>query len=232
MKTTIKVLIIEDDPNIAELISMYMEKLGYESFIAYDGEAGLELFFNVTPDCIILDLMLPLMDGWEVCRTIRLDNKEVPILMLTGKGQSHDIINGLELGADDYIVKPFDPNELSARVKAALRRTVLSGEYKGKIVLDNLVINMAEFRAFVNGLEMLLAPRELEILQFFASHPNQVLSRQQLLDNVWGYEFSGDPRTLDVHMKRIRDKLSQHGATWSITTIRGIGYRFEGKADV
>lgn len=229
---TIKILIIEDDPNIAELISMYMEKLGYESFIASDGEAGLDLFFSIAPDCIILDLMLPVMDGWEVCRMIRLDNKNVPILMLTGKGQSHDIVSGLEIGADDYIVKPFDPNELSARVKAALRRTVLSSEYKGKIVLDNLVINMTEFRAFVDGLEVLLAPKELDILHFFACHPNQVLSRQQLLDNVWGYDFDGDPRTLDVHMKRIRDKLSQHGAAWSITTIRGVGYRFEGKAHV
>ncbi|MBU9721277.1 MULTISPECIES: response regulator transcription factor [Bacillaceae] len=225
----IKILIIEDDPNIAELISMYMEKLGYESIIAADGEEGLTLFFDRTPDCIILDLMLPKMDGWDVCKTIRLEDSKVPILMLTGKGQSHDIVNGLGLGADDYIVKPFDPNELSARVKAALRRTVLSEEYNGKIILDNVTINMAEFRVYVNEEEVVLAPREMEILHYFACHPNQVLSRQQLLDKVWGYDFEGDPRTLDVHIKRIRDKLGQHGAKWSVTTIRGVGYRFEGK---
>ncbi|WP_347338975.1 response regulator transcription factor [Paenalkalicoccus suaedae] len=226
----ITILIIEDDPSIAELIAMYIEKEGFTSLHALDGEEGLTLFYEHAPDCILLDLMLPEVDGIDVCRTIRLEDKHIPILMLTGKGQSHEIINGLESGADDYIVKPFDPNELIARLKAALRRTVLSDEYQQNIQLDNLTIAMTERRVYVNQIEVSLAPREMELLHYFACHPNQVLLRQQLFDKVWGYEFDGDPRTLDVHIKRIRDKLSHKHASWSITTVRGVGYRFEANA--
>ncbi|WP_170885455.1 response regulator transcription factor [Bacillus alkalicellulosilyticus] len=229
MRSSIKVLTIEDDPNIVELIDLYMVKIGFQSISAYDGESGLEMFFNEQPDCIILDLMLPKMDGWEVCKTIRLEDKTIPILMLTGKGESYDIVKGLEIGSDDYIVKPFDPNELCARVKAALRRTILSEEYKAELTFSNITVNMQEFKIFVEGQEVKMPPKEIELLHCFASNPNQVLSRQQLLDRVWGYEFDGDPRTIDVHIKRVRDKLASYSSLWSIITIRGIGYRFEEK---
>ncbi|MCE7791327.1 response regulator transcription factor [Salipaludibacillus sp. CUR1] len=230
MNRPVKILTVEDDPNITELIEMYMLKMGFESLIAFDGEEGLEKFFDESPDCIILDLMLPKIDGWEVCKTIRLEDPLIPILMLTGKGESYDIIKGLEIGADDYIVKPFDPNELSARVKAALRRTKISGEIKESLAFSNLKINMQEFRVFAGDEELIMAPKEMALLYNFASNPNQVLSRQQLLDRVWGYDFDGDPRTVDVHIKRVRDKLASHSSEWSITTIRGIGYRFEEKS--
>jgi len=232
MKRPIKILTIEDDPNITELIDMYMTKLGYESVVASDGEKGLEFYFDESPDCVILDLMLPKINGWEVCRTIRLENPSIPILMLTGKGESYDIVKGLDLGADDYIVKPFDPNELSARVKAALRRTNGFAETKENLSFSNLNLKIKEFKVFVEETEILMAPREMELLYYFGVNPKQVLSRQQLLDSVWGYDFDGDPRTIDVHIKRVRDKLANHHAQWSITTIRGIGYRFEEKYDV
>ncbi|PYZ94799.1 DNA-binding response regulator [Salipaludibacillus keqinensis] len=229
MNRPVKILTIEDDPNITDLIGMYVEKMGFEPFHAADGSEGLEMYYDLSPDCIILDLMLPEIDGWEVCRMIRLDDPHIPILMLTGKGESYDIVKGLEMGADDYIVKPFDPNELSARVKAALRRSGHAVQQKEQLKFSNLMMNMSEFRILVDDQEVLMAPRETELLYYFASHPNQVLSRQQLLDNVWGYEFDGDPRTIDVHIKRIRDKLHHHGARWSVKTIRGVGYRFEEK---
>ncbi|WP_280770430.1 response regulator transcription factor [Salipaludibacillus daqingensis] len=232
MKRPIKILTIEDDPNITELIDMYMLKMGYDSVVASDGERGLELYFEEAPDCIVLDLMLPKIDGWDVCRTIRIDDASTPILMLTGKGESYDIVKGLDIGADDYIVKPFDPNELSARVKAALRRTNRSSDTKENLTFSNLHLKMKEFKVFVDLMEVLMAPREMELLYYFAANPKQVLSRQQLLDRVWGFEFDGDPRTIDVHIKRVRDKLACHGAKWSITTVRGIGYRFEEKGDV
>lgn len=229
MKRPIKVLIIEDDPNIVELIQLYMDKVGFSSVYASDGEEGLELFLNESPDCIILDIMLPKMNGWEVCKAIRMEDKQIPIIMLTGKGETYDIINGLDIGADDYIVKPFDPNELTARVKTVLRRTVLSGSEKDKLQFDNIVIQIKEYRVLINNKEVLMAPKEMELFYYLAMHPKQVLTRQQLLDRVWGYEFDGDPRTVDVHIKRIRDKLTAHKADWSVTTIRGIGYRFEVK---
>ncbi|GAE27290.1 phosphate regulon transcriptional regulatory protein PhoB [Halalkalibacter wakoensis JCM 9140] len=229
MNSSIKILTIEDDPNIIELIDLYMVKMGYQSIAASDGEMGLEMYFHERPDCIILDLMLPKVDGWDVCKTIRLEDKHIPILMLTGKGESYDIVQGLELGADDYIVKPFDPNELCARVKAALRRTKSSEVYKEDLTCSNLVMNMQEYKVFINNEEVKMPPKETELLYFFASHPNQILSRQQLLDRIWGYDFDGDPRTIDVHIKRVRDKLTSYSSHWSITTVRGIGYRFEDK---
>ncbi|SDO17071.1 response regulator transcription factor [Alkalicoccus daliensis] len=227
MKLPVKILIIEDDPNISDLISMYVKKMNFEPLIAVDGGAGLEMYYDMSPHCIILDLMLPEIDGWEVCRMIRLDDRHIPILMLTGKGESYDIVKGLEIGADDYMVKPFDPNELSARIKAMLRRAGITDNQQEELVFSNMEINKRDFRLRVNGTNVETAPREMELLYYFAVHRNQVLSRRQLLDNVWGFEFEGDPRTIDVHIKRVRDKLHRHQASWSITTIRGIGYRFE-----
>lgn len=232
MKKPIKVLTIEDDVNIAELIQLYIEKVGFSSITAIDGEEGLEKFYNESPDCIILDLMLPKINGWEVCKIIRMEDKKIPIIMLTGKGETYDIVNGLEIGADDYIVKPFDPNELIARVKTVLRRTILSNNVTDILQFDNIVINLKEYRVLIGGKQVLMAPREMELLYFLALNSNQVLSRRQLLDKIWGYDYEGDPRTVDVHIKRIRDKLSAHGAKWSVTTIRGVGYRFEEKKNV
>ncbi len=232
MKKPIKVLTIEDDANIAELIQLYIEKVGFSSITAIDGEEGLEKFYNESPDCIILDLMLPKINGWEVCKIIRMEDKKIPIIMLTGKGETYDIVNGLEIGADDYIVKPFDPNELIARVKTVIRRTILSNNVTDILQFDNIVINLKEYRVLIGGKQVLMAPREMELLYFLALNSNQVLSRRQLLDKIWGYDYEGDPRTVDVHIKRIRDKLSAHGAKWSVTTIRGVGYRFEEKKNV
>jgi DNA-binding response OmpR family regulator len=229
MKRPIKVLIIEDDPNIVELIQLYLEKAGFSSIAAYDGEEGLTQFYHESPDCIILDLMLPKMNGWEVCKMIRLEDKQLPIVMLTGKGETYDIVNGLEIGADDYIVKPFDPNELIARVKSVLRRTILSESEKGNLHFANIVINIKEYRVLIDEKQVMMAPREMELFYYLAMNPNQVISRQQLLDRIWGYDFDGDPRTVDVHIKRIRDKLAAHHADWSVVTIRGVGYRFEEK---
>lgn len=232
MKRPIKILIIEDDENIVELIRLYMDKMGFASSFATDGEAGLDLFYQKSPDCIILDIMLPKMNGWEVCKAIRLEDKHVPIIMLTGKGETYDIINGLDIGADDYIVKPFDPNELTARVKTVLRRTILSDSENDKLQFDNIEIHMREYRVLINQEEVLMAPKEMELFYYLAMNPNKVLTRQQLLDRIWGYDFTGDPRTVDVHIKRIRDKLASHRADWSISTIRGVGYRFEENTDV
>lgn len=227
MKRPIKVLTIEDDPNIVELIQLYIEKIGFTSVFATDGEEGLKQFYKESPDCIILDLMLPKMNGWEICKMIRLEDKKIPIIMLTGKGETYDIVKGLEIGADDYIVKPFDPNELIARVKSVLRRTVLSESEEGILQFSNIVINMNEYRVLIDGNQVLMAPKEMELFYYLAMNPNQVISRQQLLDRIWGYDFDGDPRTIDVHIKRIRDKLALHHADWSVITIRGVGYRFE-----
>lgn len=229
MKRPIKVLTIEDDPNISELIQLYIEKIGFTSIAAYDGEEGLEQFYKESPDCIILDLMLPKLNGWEVCKIIRKENKQVPIIMLTGKGETVDIINGLEIGADDYIVKPFDPNELMARVKTAMRRTILSDSEKDFLQFSNIVLNIKEYRVLIDNKQVMMAPKEMELFYYLAMNPNQVITRQQLLDRIWGLDFNGDPRTVDVHIKRIRDKLAAHNAEWSVVTIRGVGYRFEEK---
>lgn len=232
MKRPIKILIIEDDDTIVELIQLYIDKIGFSSITATDGEEGLNLFYSESPDCLLLDIMLPKMNGWEVCRAIRLEDKHIPIIMLTGRGESYDIINGLDIGADDYVVKPFDPNELTARIKTVLRRTVLSESRMDKLQLDNIVIDMKEYRVMINDREVPMPPKEMELFYYMALHPNQVLTRQQLLDRVWGYEFDGDPRTVDVHIKRIRDKLAANKADWALATIRGVGYRFGGTPHV
>ncbi len=232
MKRPIKILIIEDDDTIVELIRLYIDKIGFSSIAAADGEEGLDLFYSESPDCILLDIMLPKMNGWEVCRAIRLEDKHVPIIMLTGRGESYDIINGLDIGADDYVVKPFDPNELTARIKTVLRRTILSESRMDKLQFDNIIIDMKEYRVMIDDREVPMPPKEMELFYYMALHPNQVLTRQQLLDRVWGHEFDGDPRTVDVHIKRIRDKLTAHKAKWAVATIRGVGYRFGGTSHV
>ncbi|WP_237663979.1 response regulator transcription factor [Sutcliffiella horikoshii] len=226
MQKTLRVLIVEDDPHISELISLYIEKEGFQAICAEDGEIGLSLYFDNSPDFIILDIMLPEMDGWEVCQAIRRDNPDIPIIMLTGKGESYDKIRGLTIGADDYIVKPFDPNELIARVKAVMRRTN-SINLKELITLPDLVINMSEYKATYKNKELLMPPKEMELLYFLSLNPNQVFTRQQLLDKIWGYDYDGDPRTIDVHIKRIREKLEPESDSWALKTIRGIGYKLE-----
>ena len=232
MKHPIKILTIEDDPNIVELIELYCEKMGFSCIAAYDGEEGLKKYYEHSPDCIVLDLMLPKLNGWEVCKMIRIENKEIPIIMLTGKGETDDIIDGLHIGADDYVVKPFDPNELMARIIAVLRRTILHDSEKNELQYGNIMINMKEYRVTINDEEVIMPPREMELFYYLALHRNRVFSRQQLLDQVWGYDFDGDERTVDVHIKRIRDKLNAHQANWTVTTIRGVGYRFEEKQHV
>lgn len=232
MKHPIKILTIEDDPNIVDLIQLYMKKSGFSSISAYDGEEGLKLFYNESPDCIILDIMLPKLDGWEVCKIIRLEDKHVPIIMLTGKGEIYDIIKGLEMGADDYIVKPFDPNELVARVKSVLRRSILLESEQDELQYGNIILKIKEYRIIIDGKQVTMAPREMELFYYLAMRPNQVFSRQHLLDHIWGYDYDGDARTIDVHIKRIRDKLAMHHADWSVITVRGVGYRFEEKKHV
>lgn len=232
MKHPIKILTIEDDPNIVELIKLYCEKMGFSCIAAYDGEEGLKMYYEQSPDCIVLDLMLPKLNGWEVCKIIRIENKEIPIIMLTGKGETEDIIGGLHIGADDYVVKPFDPNELMARISAVLRRTILPDSEKDELQYGNINIKMKEYRVTINDEEVIMPPREMELFYYLALHPNRVFSRQQLLDQVWGYDFEGDERTVDVHIKRIRDKLNAYQANWTVTTIRGVGYRFEEKQHV
>ncbi|MFA9558857.1 response regulator transcription factor [Evansella sp. AB-rgal1] len=228
MKYPIKVLIIEDDPNICNLLELYLEKEGYNVLFADDGEVGLERYYDINPDFVILDIMLPVMDGWSVCREIRKD-RNIPILMITGKGESYDRIKGLELGADDYVVKPFDPKEVIARIKAILRRTNPHFDSKDNIDLTDFTINMMEYKVFRKGKDINLPPRELELLYFLVSQPNQVFTRQQLLDSIWGYDFDGDSRTVDVHIKRIREKIGEEIHHWSLKTIRGVGYKFEVK---
>lgn len=229
-----KILIVDDDNNIAELISLYLEKEMFETKIAEDGEEALELFESFKPSLILLDLMLPGKDGYQVCREVRA-KKDTPIIMLSAKGETFDKVLGLELGADDYIIKPFDSKELVARVKAVLRRyrtapeapvPVASGakiaEYK------NLVVNQTNYSVLYNGKELVMPPKELELLYFLASQPNQVFTREQLLDHIWGYEYVGDTRTVDVHIKRLREKIKDQD-NWAIRTVWGIGYKFEVK---
>ncbi len=223
MKKQLKILIVEDDPNICELIKLYTEKQGYLVITASNGEEGLERYFDENPDLVILDIMLPKMNGWEICQEIRRDQM-TPIIMLTAKGESYDKIKGLDLGADDYVVKPFDPNELMARVKAVLRRT---SQIQENIELPNLVIDIKQYKVYIESIELVMPPKELELLYFLALNANQVFTRQQLLDRLWGYDYDGDPRTIDVHIKRIREKIGEQINEWSLKTIRGVGYKFE-----
>ena len=233
-----RVLIVDDDANIAELISLYLAKECYETKIVYDGEEALRAFPVFKPNIILLDLMLPGIDGYQVCRELRMTS-QVPIIMLSAKGEVFDKVLGLELGADDYIIKPFDSKELVARVKAVLRRyhaapavaaasplvPVQQGEF---VEYPSLIVNLTNYSVIYQGRTVDMPPKELELLYFLASSPNQVFTREQLLDHIWGYEYIGDTRTVDVHIKRLREKIKDHDS-WRLATVWGIGYKFEVK---
>ena len=226
MATT--VLIVEDDRNIAELLQMYLEKEGYAVTIANDGGQGLAKFRAIKPDMVLLDVMMPVMDGWEVCKAIRAE-AQTPIIMLTAKSETSDKVQGLRSGADDYITKPFEMREVLARVEAVLRRT--SGNSADKkarrLVFDKLTIDMDAFELTVDGKKVDTPPKEMELLFFLASSPNRVYTRNQLLDDVWGFDYFGDSRTVDVHVKRLREKLEDVSSEWSLKTVWGVGYKFE-----
>ena len=223
----IRILVVDDDPRIAEVISLYLNKEGYETLEAYSGTAAMAAFASYAPDLVMLDLMLPEMDGYQVCGEIRKTGK-TPIIMLTAKGETFDKVQGLELGADDYIVKPFEPKELIARVKAVLRRYDSGGDNDtGKICIPGMTINHSTYTVECHGEILELPPKEFELLSFFARHPNQVFTRDKLLDKIWGYEFMGDTRTVDVHIKRIREKTEKEGNEWGIKTVWGVGYKLE-----
>ena len=226
------ILVVDDDKNICELLRLYLEKEGYAVTLAYDGQQGLSKFRENAPDLILLDVMMPNMDGWQVCREIR-KTSQCPIIMLTAKSETIDKVLGLELGADDYVVKPFDSKEVVARIKAILRRTTLSTEAENlskKIVSFNkLSINLESYELKVDGKVIDTPPKELELLFHLASNPNRVYTRDQLLDEVWGFEYFGDSRTVDVHVKRLREKLEGVCEDWSLKTVWGVGYKFEVK---
>lgn len=233
MATKTKILIVDDDNNIAELISLYLTKECYDTKIVNDGEEALAAFESYNPNMILLDLMLPGIDGYQVCREIRTKSN-VPIIMLSAKGEIFDKVLGLELGADDYIMKPFDSKELVARVKAVLRRyqpikTISAPSTTTKCVeYPDLVVNLSNYSVIYNGNQIDMPPKELELLYFLAASPNQVFTREQLLDHIWGYEYIGDTRTVDVHVKRLREKINDH-EKWQLSTVWGIGYKFEVK---
>ncbi len=225
---SVKVLIVEDDSNIAELIRLYLEKEEYQVRIAEDGRAGVEAFKEFKPDIILLDLMLPVMDGWSVCRAIRETDK-TPIIMLTAKDETFDKVMGLEMGADDYISKPFEMKEVIARMRAVLRRTEKEEPEDGNKILeyDGISINIGAYEVIIKGKKVEMPPKELELLHYLASYPNRVFTRNQLLDDVWGFEYFGDSRTVDVHVKRLREKIDGASDKWSLKTVWGVGYKFE-----
>ena len=227
-----KILIVDDDENIANLVSLYLTKECFETRIEHDGQAALEAFKDFEPNLVLLDLMLPGIDGYEVCREIRKVSK-TPIIMLSAKTEVFDKVLGLELGADDYIIKPFDSKELVARVKAVLRRytntpSVAPNASDKRVQYKDLIINLSNYEVIYKGSPVEMTPREIELLYFLASSPNQVFTREQLLDHIWGYEYAGDTRTVDVHIKRIREKIADTDE-WSIGTVWSVGYRFEVK---
>ncbi len=232
MDNTKKILIVDDDNNIAELISLYLTKERYETAIASDGEEALGMFVDFNPDLIILDIMLPGIDGLEVCRRIR-QTSSVPIIMLSAKGETFDRVLGLEIGSDDYMVKPFDSKELVARVKAVLRRNQAgfglpekSESDSNKVTYTDLSVSLSDYTCRYKGAAVEMPPKELELLHFLATSPNRVFTREQLLEHIWGYEYIGDTRTVDVHIKRLREKLPDTGE-WRIATVWGVGYKFE-----
>lgn len=221
-----KILVVDDDRHIAELISLYLMKDGYDTKEVYDGREALTEFDGYLPDLVLLDLMLPGLDGYQVCTELRKKSK-VPVIMLTAKGETFDKVLGLELGADDYIVKPFDPKELIARVKAVLRRyeTGSAKEDENILRFPDLEINLGNYTVTYHGKNMDFPPKEFELLSFLAQHPNRVFTREQLLDRIWGYEYVGDTRTVDVHVKRIREKMNREDE-WGIRTVWSVGYKF------
>lgn len=221
-----RILVVDDDRNIADLIRLYLEKEMFEVSTVHSGKAALEEFRSWAPDLVILDIMLPEIDGYEICRQIRKVSS-IPVIMLTARGETFDKVLGLELGADDYLVKPFEPKELTARVKAVLRRTMSSEGMAEEVVYPQLVINKSDYSITYQGKKTEIPPKELELFYFLASHPNQVFTREQLLEKVWGYDFMGDTRTVDVHVKRLREKFSDEAGRWEIRTVWGVGYKFE-----
>ena len=222
-----KVLVVEDDNNIAELLRLYLQKDGFEVSHAADGGKAVEMAREIQPDLVLLDIMLPVMDGWQVCRELRKTMK-MPIIMLTAKGETEDKVSGLEMGADDYIVKPFEVKELLARVHAVLRRTGDDGKPKSKkLTFDKLVINLDSYELIVDGKKIDTPPKEMELLYHLAATPNRVYTRNQLLDEVWGFDYFGDSRTVDVDVKRLREKLEGVSDKWSLKTVWGVGYKFE-----
>ncbi|MDR1439124.1 MAG: response regulator transcription factor [Clostridiales bacterium] len=221
-----KVFVVDDDANICELIRLYLEKEGYGVMAVNRGDKALEEFSSYAPNLVVLDIMLPGMDGWDLCREIR-KKSNIPIIMITAKGETFDKVLGLELGADDYIVKPFDTKELVARIKAVLRRYDHKESGAVEVVFPNLVINKTNYTVKLFGSEVQLPPKELELLFFLASNPNKVFTREQLLEHVWDFDFFGDSRTVDVHVKRLREKIETPNQIWQLKTVWGVGYKFE-----
>lgn len=225
-----KILIVDDDANICELLRLYLEKDGFDTVVASDGEQALDFASKVSPDLILLDIMLPKLDGWQVCREIR-KTMNTPIIMLTAKGETFDKILGLELGADDYVSKPFDTKEVVARIKAVLRRSKENDPQNKvqEVRFDKLRINLTNYELEVDGKVIDTPPKEMELIYHLASNPNRVYTRDQLLDEVWGFDYYGDSRTVDVHVKRLREKLENVSPEWSLKTVWGVGYKFEVK---
>ena len=224
----VTVLVVEDDRNIAELLQMYLEKEGYAVATAHDGGQGLAKFRNLKPDLVLLDVMMPVMDGWGVCKAIRAES-QTPVIMLTAKGETDDKVAGLKTGADDYITKPFEMKEVLARIEAVLRRSGNTAVEKQsrRLTFDRLVIDMDAFELLVDGKKVDTPPKEMELLFYLASSPNRVYTRNQLLDEVWGFDYFGDSRTVDVHVKRLREKLEGVSESWGLKTVWGVGYKFE-----
>ena len=224
----VSVLVVEDDRNIAELLQMYLEKEGYAVTVANDGGQGLSKFRAINPDLVLLDVMMPIMDGWAVCKAIRAES-QTPVIMLTAKGETDDKVAGLKSGADDYITKPFEMKEVLARIEAVLRRSSgISAEKKARrLVFDQLIIDMDAFELTVAGKKVDIPPKEMDLLFYLASSPNRVYTRNQLLDEVWGFDYFGDSRTVDVHVKRLREKLEGVSELWCLKTVWGVGYKFE-----
>jgi len=224
-----KILVCDDDKNICELLRMYLEKEGFEVTLAYNGVQALELFETAPPSLILLDIMMPLLDGWQVCREVR-KTSVCPIIMLTAKGETFDKVLGLELGADDYVVKPFDAKEVIARVKAVLRRTSPASAQLKEVQFDQLTVNLTNYELWVGGVQIDTPPKELELIFHLASNPGRVFTRDQLLDEVWGFDYFGDSRTVDVHVKRLREKLEGVSEEWQLKTVWGVGYKFDVKS--
>lgn len=227
-----KILVVDDDLHICELLKLYLENENYTVYVANDGQSAVDIFAAKAPDLVLLDIMLPKMDGWQVCREIR-KSSSVPIIMLSAKGETFDKVLGLELGADDYVTKPFEAKEVMARIKAVLRRTKGDGDSsaaeKKTVIYDKLEINIVNYELKVNGVAVDTPPKELELIYHFASNPNRVYTRDQLLDEVWGFDYYGDSRTVDVHVKRLREKLEGVSEQCALKTVWGVGYKFETK---
>jgi len=223
------ILVIDDDVNISKIISLYLEKEGFKANVAHDGTEGLKMFAEEKADLIILDIMMPVMDGWDTLKELR-KTSNVPVIMLSAKGETFDKVLGLELGADDYIVKPFEPKEMIARIKAVIRRSDKKDDTEEKIIqYEGLTVDLSDYRVVYNGTELDMPPKEIELLYYLASKPNKVFTREQLLQQVWDFDFYGDSRTVDVHIKRIREKLGEDNGSWQIKTVWGVGYKFEVK---